>query len=389
MVGPIPVGGSYIGGIGVSLRRLIDHWDLPIPMVHLNPELLKRSYGTTGQLCLRNLFLSIVTFVRLSYSLAKVRPGLVHYHTSRGMAFLKDMILAVVVRCLFRVTLILHIRSSDATSILVSRTPRWRYLQLRILQHCCDRLVLLSDNVLNDFAAILGPEAGRRFRTRCTVLPNFTLLPATYRKHQEPNDYVRVFYIGNLGAEKGIYDILKAARRLQGQGISPFQVILAGPFNDRREEQRVRTIVADYHLGETIAFLGTVYEKEKEAAFLAADVFVLPSYSEGIPQSMLEAMAYGLPVIVSNVGGIPEVVCAGQEGLMIEPGDIDALCRALKQLIESVECRQRMGAAARHRIATHHTVEIYMRQLQDLYDSVLTAPATLRGRQNPTRETTL
>jgi glycosyltransferase involved in cell wall biosynthesis len=375
MVGPIPVKGSYIGGIGVSLRRLIAYWNLPMPMVHFNTELLKRPYGSTGQLRLRNLFLSIVTFVRLSYAVAKVRPTLVHYHTSRGMAFLKDMVLAAVVRCLFRVTTVLHIRSSDAVSILVSRGPRLQRFQLKVLQHCCDRLVLLSENVLNDFAAILGPEAGRRFREHCTVLPNFTLVPVAYRRHQEPQDCVRLFYIGNLGAGKGIYDILEAARRLKGCVTSPFQVILAGPFNDRQEEQRVRTMVADDHLEERVSFLGTVGEREKEAAFLQADVFVLPSYSEGMPQSLLEAMAYGLPVVVSNVGGIPEVVRDGQEGLMIKPGDVDGLCQGLKKLIESVECRQRMGAAARHRMAAHHTVESYLRRLQELYDSVLTVPA--------------
>jgi glycosyltransferase involved in cell wall biosynthesis len=374
MVGPIPVRGSYIGGIGVSLRRLIDHWNLPTPMVHFNTELLTRPYGSTGQLRLRNFFLSIVTLVRLCCSIVKVRPRLVHYHTSRGLAFLKDMGLAAVVRCLFRVTTVLHIRSSDAASILVSRAPRLQYFQLRALQHCCDRLVLLSENVLNDFAAILGPEAGRRFRSRCTVLPNFTLLPAAYRQHREPTDCVRVFYIGNLGAGKGIYDILEAARRLKGQATRPFQVVLAGPFNDRREEQRVGTIVAEYHLEETIIFPGTIDGREKEAAFLQADVFVLPSYSEGMPQSLLEAMAYGLPVVVSNVGGIPEVVRDGQEGLMIKPGDIDELCRALRHLMESVECRRRMGAAARHRMAAHHTVEIYLRQLQELYDSVSAPP---------------
>ncbi len=371
MVGPIPVKGSYIGGIGVSLRRLIAYWNLPNPMVHFNTELLKRPYGSTGQLRWRNFLLSVVTFVRLSYSVVRVRPTLVHYHTSRGMAFLKDMMLAAVVRCLFRVTTILHIRSSDAGSILVSRTPRLRRFQLKVLQHCCDRLVLLSENVLNDFAAILGPEAGRRFRAHCTVLPNFTLLPAACRRHREPTDYVRIFYIGNLGAGKGIYDILEAAKRLKGQMTLPFQVILAGPFNDLQEEQRVRTMVADYHLSEMVIFPGTLNEREKEAAFLDADLFVLPSYSEGMPQSLLEAMAYGLPVVVSNVGGIPEVVCDGQEGLMIEPGDVDGLCRALKQLMESVECRQRMGTAARHRMAAHHTVEIYLRQLQELYNRAI------------------
>lgn len=375
MVGPIPVGGSYIGGIGVSLKRLIDHWNLPTPMVHFNSELIKRAYGTTGQLCFRNFFLSLVNIVRLSCSVARVRPSLVHYHTSRGMAFLKDMICAAWVRCFFHVTMVLHIRSSDAAAILASKAPRLQSFQLRALQHCCDRLVLLSDNVLNDFAAILGPEAGARFRARCTVLPNFTLLPTTYRKHQEPKDCVRLFYIGNIGAGKGIYDFLEAARRLKGQAVPPFQVVLAGPFNDRREEQRIRTMVTDYDLSDLIVFLGTVYEKEKEAAFLQADVFVLPSYSEGIPQSLLEAMAYGLPVVVSRVGGIPEVVGEGQEGFLIQPGDVDDLCRVLKRLIGSVVCRQRMGAAARRRITDRHTVEIYLRQLQDLYDSVLTPPA--------------
>jgi hypothetical protein len=74
------------------------------------------------------------------------------------MAFLR-ICLAAAVRCLFRVTMVLHIRSSDATAILVSRAPRLQSFQLRVLQHCCDRLVLLSENVLNDFAAILGPGA--------------------------------------------------------------------------------------------------------------------------------------------------------------------------------------------------------------------------------------
>jgi glycosyltransferase involved in cell wall biosynthesis len=371
MVGPIPVAGSYIGGIGVSMRRLLVHWDLPFPVVHFNPELCTRPYGTTGQLCGRNLLLSGVNLARLLYSRVALHPKIVHYHTSRGLAFLKDMLFAGLLRGLFRVPTVLHVRSSDSAKILASRRPRLRCLQLRILRHCCDRLVLLSDNLLSDFARILGREGGEDFRSRCTVLPNFTLLPPKSRKHTAPLDFVRVFYIGNLGREKGVYDTLEAARRLHGQTLVPFQVILAGPFNDAQEERQVRAAVAQAQLEETVVFLGTVYDGAKEAAFSQADIFVLPSYSEGIPQSMLEAMAYGLPVVVTNVGGIPEVVRDGQEGRIIQPGDVDGLCCALRGLMESVALRQKMGAAARQRIETHFTIDNYMRQLQRMYSSLL------------------
>lgn len=379
MVGPIPVGGGYTGGIAMSIGYLIDSWDLATPLLHFNTELLKRSYGTTGQLSLRNVFLAVVNFARLSYTMVRIGPKLMHYHTSRAAAFLKDMLFAGLLRCFFGVPTILHINSSDATSILIGHTRCLRRFQLRVLEYCCDRLVVLSDNVLNDFAAILGGRAGERFRSRCTVLRNFTPLPDVFRRHREEIDCVRVFYIGNIGREKGIHDVIHAASQLKAGRDLPFKLILAGSFNDQREEHRVRKLVADYDLHDTVVFPGTVYGRKKEEAFLEADIFVLPSYSEGIPLSMLEAMSYGLPVVVSGVGGIPEVVRDGQEGRIIKAGDVDGLCRALCDLIESGEYRRRMGAAARRRIAAHHTVEIYMQQLQDLYSSLLACGGYANG----------
>lgn len=381
MVGPIPVGDSYVGGIGTSMQRLLAHWNVPVPVVHFNPELFARTYGKTGQLRAGNLLLNAVNLIRLLYSVAKLRPAIVHYHTSRGMAFLKDMLFVGLLRCLFRVPTILHVRSSDSAKILMSRRPRLRRLQLAILRRCCDRLILLSDNVVREFGAILGQEAGQKLRTQCMVLPNFTLLPSPSSVQRTPRECVSLFYIGNISWEKGVFDTLEATRRLRDQTTVPFRVFLAGPFNDAQEEQHVRTAMAQSGLEEVVTFLGTVCGEAKRAAFLRADVFVLPSYSEGIPQSMLEAMAYGLPVVVSNVGGIPEVVRDGREGRIIRPGDVDGLCAALRGLIESVALREQMGTAARRRIEAHYTVEEYMRQLQQLYGSLTVPQERMEGAQ--------
>lgn len=374
MIAGVPVNGSYIGGIGISTNRLLQRWNLPYSVVHLNTQLWRRAYGATGRLHLDNLFMNLITFARLSWAALRVRPAFVHYHTSIGLAFLKDMTFAAWLRHVFRVRVILHIRSSVADSILITKRRRIQRLQIKMLLSCCDRLVFLSNNVLSEFVRLVGPGAADKLKSVSRVIPNFTLIRDKYRIHQDPADHVRLFYIGNIGPRKGMCDLIEAANRLRGRLSQPFEVVLAGPFDDDKEESRIRDLIAEHGLDRVVTFLGPIYGDCKEAAFLQADIFVLPSYSEGIPQAMLEAMAYGLPVVVSDVGGIPEVVQDGREGLVVKPGDIDGLCHALLQLIGSVESRRRIGAAARRRIAEYHTPDTHMQQLRDLYGSLHVVP---------------
>ncbi len=371
MVGPIPLDGSYIGGIGVSMKRLMKYWSLAIPVLHLNTECRRRTYGSTGKLRLANLGGAIANLLRLSVCILRTRPAIVHYHTSRGLALVKDMVLVGWSRFVLRRKIILHLRSSDPVSILMSKSPRWQRFQLRVLRRCCDRLVFLSENVVDAFATRIGPIHSEAFRAQCTVLPNFTLHRVSQKRHDGLGRSVHLFYIGNVGREKGIHDLIIATSRLKGTTGLCFRVFLAGPFDNEQEEHIMRQAVKDHGLEREIVFLGSVHGERKEAAFLQADIFVLPSYSEGIPQSMLEAMAYGLPVVVSRIGGIPEVVRDGQEGIIVRPGDIPGLCSALAQLIVSVDCRHAMGMAARRRVAQEYTVETYMERLQVLYDSLL------------------
>jgi glycosyltransferase involved in cell wall biosynthesis len=89
--------------------------------------------------------------------------------------------------------------------------------------------------------------------------------------------------------------------------------------------------------------------------YRAADVFVLPSYAEGFPNSVLEAMSVGLPVIATSVGGVPEIVQNGVTGIVVPPRSSDALAEAIKRLIGDEAARKAMGAAAREKILAHHT----------------------------------
>jgi len=103
----------------------------------------------------------------------------------------------------------------------------------------------------------------------------------------------------------------------------------------------------------------------------AADFFVLPSDTEGLPLSVLEAMAHGLPIIASRVGGIPELIDDEKEGLLVEPGDADALSTAIQRLWRDRALCHRLGEAARLRAASHFSIAETTEKYEQLYNRVV------------------
>jgi glycosyltransferase involved in cell wall biosynthesis len=152
---------------------------------------------------------------------------------------------------------------------------------------------------------------------------------------------VTVISVGRLRAPKDFLTLVRAAARLEA---GSFRVRIAGDGPDRR---RLVEEVERLGLADAVELLGT--QPDVDALLAEADVFVLSSASEGLPMSVLEAMAAGLPVVASAVGGVPELVQEGDTGLLVPPGDPAALAAALARLVEEPELRERLGAAGRRR----------------------------------------
>lgn len=177
----------------------------------------------------------------------------------------------------------------------------------------------------------------------------------------EPDELL-VVTVANLRANKDYPTMLAAARRLAEAGESVrFMSVGQGPLAEQLEQERDRL-----SLGERFRFLG--YREDPIRVLVAADVFCLSSRFEGLPISMLEAMAAGLPVVATEVGGIPSVISDGKEGRLVPAGDPAALASAVADLGRP-EVRGKFAAAAVQRVDEFGIARAVKRQ-QDLYETL-------------------
>jgi len=229
----------------------------------------------------------------------------------------------------------------------------------------------MSKNIKNELAARLFSMDQQRLEAKAKVLYNFTNIPRIEFNRDSCRREVTLFFIGNIGRRKGVFDLIDSAGRLRELGSCAFRIVLAGPCDNSAVERDLRNMIDKANLSAIVQFTGSVSGRAKELLFMNADIFVLPSYGEGIPMSLLEAMSYALPVVATSVGGIPEVVVDGESGFLIKPGDIGGLCQALRKLIESSELRYQMGRCGRARVKKYHNPKTYMLSLEAIYREVL------------------
>jgi glycosyltransferase involved in cell wall biosynthesis len=163
---------------------------------------------------------------------------------------------------------------------------------------------------------------------------------------------------------KGHKELFSAMAQLQAR--YPCQALIVG---GGRREAEVRQAVESLGLGGQVHFLGS--RRDVPDLLQAMDIFVLPSYSEGVSLALLEAMAAGLPVIATEVGGNPEVVTDGATGLLIPPQDADALAQALERLLGDPTWSKELGENARDHVEANYSLERLGREINEIYEKLV------------------
>jgi len=172
-------------------------------------------------------------------------------------------------------------------------------------------------------------------------------------------------YIGRLSEEKGVRVLLEAVSSIVLAGV-PVQVAIIGEGSQRAcLESMSRT----HGMENVVKFLG--FQRNIQSWLPSFDAFILPSLTEGTPMAMLEAMLYGLPVVATAVGGIPDIIKSGRNGILVRPGNARDISEAVCLLFKDQKLRDQIGTEARVTVQTKYNVKNWIKKMEDEYRKVV------------------
>jgi len=240
---------------------------------------------------------------------------------------------------------------------------------LRVLDGA-DALLIGGDSFAGEVVDRLGVP-----RERFTIVPGAVdtsrFHPAQDYEPGRAADLVRLLYHGRVDRRKGSLDFMHALELLQQQGV-PFAATVSGIGPDHDSTQALAA-----ELGVPVRFTGYADYDAAPPLYREADVFVSPTYAEGFSNTILEAMASGLPSVACYAVGVVDCLRDEENGLLVQPGDIPALARALRRIIEDGALRRRLAATALEECRRTYSWEAVGRQIMQVYASVHgQAPAT-------------
>lgn len=187
------------------------------------------------------------------------------------------------------------------------------------------------------------------------------------RPSNDSDGKFHIVFLGKIFDQKGIYDLLDALRTNRERFAGRLTLHVGG----NGEVDKFRSLIADPALADMVTYEGWVDGEKKAVLFNRMDALILPSYVEGVPICLLEAMSYGKPVITTPVGGIPSIVTDGHNGLFIAPGDKGAIASAITRLMDSPELASAMGRNGTE-IAKDYLAPEVAKKLRSLYAKLLT-----------------
>jgi glycosyltransferase involved in cell wall biosynthesis len=170
--------------------------------------------------------------------------------------------------------------------------------------------------------------------------------------------------VGRLSAEKGFDLLIRAVAQLVGDGLN-VGLLIAGEGDERA---RLQALIGELGLPERVRLLG--YCSDTLGLYQAIDAYVLSSLREGLPNVLLEAMALSVPVVATNIAGVPHLVRNGTNGLLVEPGDVGGLASAVRMLAGEPDLRRRLGQAGRVTIEEGYSFARRMEKIRQVYDEL-------------------
>jgi glycosyltransferase involved in cell wall biosynthesis len=350
-----PFGAGGPGGIDrltdLVIAGLAERPSLGIHAVRL---VTRGKYGLT-----RGVFFFAAAMARFWLAAKSGRIDLFHINLAAGGSAYRKALLGRWAKRL-GIPYVVHVHSGRFDKFWKTAGPRLAADIDRLFAES-DAIVVLSKYWV-DLVASRVPSA----RAKTVVLSNATVSQSGDRESTISGP-VRITFLGKLGPNKGTPLLLEALADLRDQG--SWTATIAG--NGEVEESRA--IAARLGIGDQVAFPGWLDAQAANKLLGETDIFVLPSLSEGLPMAILEAFAWGVAVIATPVGSVPEVIEHNRNGLIVPVGDTQELAQALRRLIQDATLRRILGDAARQDHARRFDINVYLPRLAAIWRHALVA----------------
>lgn len=341
-----PSGSSIVGGIVTDCKLLINS-DFS-ESFHLSLIDSTQISNPPPRLFTR-LYFAFIRFIRFIFNIIIFRPQSLLLFTSTGFSVFEKSIMAFIGRLAFSKVFIFPRGGPliDTAKSTAFNRFIYRFLLTRAHYFLCQGP--LWESFALDF---LGFSPSHTF-----IVHNWTATPRLLSIGERrtvsicPHPF-RILFVGWLEREKGIYELLAASKLLSGS--YPFHLTIAGCGSYEDEAKR---FVERNSLNDYVQFVGWANDSLKESLYEDCDLFVLPSWYEGFPNVVVEAMASRLPVISSSVGNIPSLITHMEHAILVPPKDLHALYSSIKLLIDDADLRVRLSQSGYNLARSTFSVE--------------------------------
>lgn len=284
--------------------------------------------------------------------------SILHLHSAADGSFWRKTQLAKLGK-FFNRKVIMHIHASrfkDFYNESSEEKQKWILKNLKSV----DLLIVLSNSWKEWFAQIgISKE-------KITVLHNITSFPSQIPSAKVEDGKVHFLFMGEIGPRKGVFDILRALSKYRDELDGKIELRIGG----NRNEEMLKELIREEKIGNMVVFEGWVSGEKKLRLLNWADIFILPSFNEGLPISILEAMSYAHPIISTPVGGIPEVVESGENGILVPPGDEDEIYKAMLRYVKNRKIIDSEGKISLSR-SQEYLPDYVMHHLKRIYESLI------------------
>lgn len=303
---------------------------------------------------LKKLVYGLISYIRIFFQLIFGNVSLVHVHMASRKSFYRKSVIIKMAR-LFKCRIVIHLHGAEFYQFYNDECNAKQKKYVSKIFNSSDLVIALSEQWREKICEFCGSNV--------KVLYNAVNIPDNNKYNFES---IYISLIGRIEKRKGVYDFVTIIDEIHN-AYPEIRIQIVGD----GEIDKLREIINKYKLDKFVEVNGWMNKTEINCLLSKTKVYVLPSYDEGMPMALLEAMSYGIPVITTDVGGIPTVVSNEKNGFIIKPGDTQSLKKYLLQLLENKELAQNIGESGYKSVKANFGLKSNINSLYNMYLDVI------------------